>query len=176
MSLRRMTSGELTLARSIFENTIDYNKVWIHNEKYLPGQGERTAMTPNGEMYYPDAVYSSDFSSQAMPGDRETVASASHLFIHEMMHVWQYQKGYAVKLRGLFSWAANYHYDLNLQSISSYSMEQQASIVADYWLLINYGLVADLENVNYVGDTTESVNTLSEKYKKVLNLFPAGVI
>ncbi len=40
MSLRRMTSGELTLARSIFENTIDYNKVWIHNEKHLPGQGE----------------------------------------------------------------------------------------------------------------------------------------
>ncbi|MCQ6652736.1 type IV secretion protein Rhs [Escherichia coli] len=173
MSLRRMTSGELALARSIFENTIDYSKVWIHNEKYLPGQGERTAMTPNGEMYYPDAVYSSDYSSQTMPGDRETVAGASHLFIHEMMHVWQYQKGYAVKLRGLFSWAANYHYDLNLQSISSYSMEQQASIVADYWLLINYGLVADLANVNYVGDTTESVNTLSEKYKKVLNLFPA---
>lgn len=111
-----------------------------------------------------------------MPGDRETVAGASHLFIHEMMHVWQYQKGYAVKLRGLFSWAANDHYDLNLQSFSSYSMEQQASIVADYWLLINYGLVADLANVNYVGDTTESVNTLSEKYKKVLNLFPAGVI
>lgn len=55
-------------------------------------------------------------------------------------------------------------------------MEQQASIVADYWLLINYGLVADLANVNYVGDTTESVNTLSEKYKKVLNLFPAGVM
>ena len=176
MSLRRMTSGELTLARSIFENTIDYNKVWIHNEKYLPGQGERTAMTPNGEMYYPDAVYSSDFSSQSMPGERETVAGASHLFIHEMMHVWQYQKGYAVKLRGLFSWAANYHYDLNLQSIASYSMEQQASIVADYWLLINYGLVADLANVNYVGDTTESVNTLSEKYKKVLNLFPLLVI
>lgn len=64
---------------------------------------ERTAMTPNGEMYYPDAVYSSDYSSQTMPGDRETVAGASHLFIHEMMHVWQYQKGYAVKLRGLFS-------------------------------------------------------------------------
>nr|WP_274801743.1 type IV secretion protein Rhs [Escherichia coli] len=84
--------------------------------------------------------------------------------------------GIGSKLRGLFSWAANYHYDLNLQSISSYSMEQQASIVADYWLLINYGLVADLANVNYVGDTTESVNTLSEKYKKVLNLFPAGVI
>lgn len=54
----------------------------------------------------------------------------------------------------LFSWAENYHYDLNLQSIASYSMEQQASIVADYWLLINYGLVADLANVNYVGDTT----------------------
>lgn len=55
---------------------------------------------PKREMYYPDAVYSSDFSSQSMPGERETVAGASHLFIHEMMHVWQYQKGYAVKLRG----------------------------------------------------------------------------
>ena len=116
--------------------------------------------------------YEDDFS---MPTKQPT-PNAQHLFLHEMMHVWQYQKGYAVKLRGLFSWAANYHYDLNLQSISSYSMEQQASIVADYWLLINYGLVADLANVNYVGDTTESVNTLSEKYKKVLNLFPAGVI
>lgn len=50
-------------------------------------------------------------------------------------------------------------------------MEQQASIVADYWLLINYGLVADLANVNYVGDTTESVNTLSEKYKRCLIYF-----
>ena len=57
-------------------------------------------MTQTGEMYYPDAVYSSDYSSQTMHGDRETVAGASHLFIHEMMHVWQYQKGYAVKLRG----------------------------------------------------------------------------
>ena len=37
-------------------------------------------------------------------------------------------------------------------------------------------MVADLANVNYVGDTTESVNTLSGKYMKVLNLFPAGVI
>lgn len=50
-------------------------------------------MTPNGEMYYPDAVYSSDYSSQAMPGDRETVAGASHLFIHEMMHVGNIRKG-----------------------------------------------------------------------------------
>lgn len=40
MSLRRMTYGELTLARSIFENTIDYSKVWIHNEKYLLVKGK----------------------------------------------------------------------------------------------------------------------------------------
>ena len=106
MSLRRMTYGELTLARSIFENTIDYSKVWINNEKYLPGQGERTAMTPNGEMYYPDAVYSSDYSSQTMPGDRETVAGASHLFIHDMMHLCQYQKVYRFKLGRLLYWAA----------------------------------------------------------------------
>ena len=69
------------------------------------------------------------FHRKQMPGDRETVAGASHLFIHETMHVWQYQKGYAVKLRGLFS-GGKLSLRFHLQSISSYSMEQQASIVA----------------------------------------------
>lgn len=121
--IRILTSGEISLARSVFEDTIEYNKVWIHNDSYLSAkmQGATTAMTPDGEMYYPDAVYSPDFSSRPIPGSYETVARASHLFIHEMTHVWQYQRGYLVKLHGLFSWAANYHYDLNLDSFGSYS-------------------------------------------------------
>lgn len=177
-TIRRLTSGEISLARSVFEDTITYYKVWVHNDSYLSAkiQGARTAMTPNGEMYYPDDVYSPDFSSAATPGPYETVAMASHLFIHEMTHVWQYEKGYLVKLHGLASGMVDYHYDLNLKSLGSYGMEQQASIVADYWLLKNYGLSADLSNVYYLGNTSEAANTLLPKYKKILGLFPRCVI
>ena len=70
----------------------------------------------------------------------------------------------------------DYHYDLNLNSLSYYGMEQQAAIVADYWLLKNYGLNADLLNVYYVGDTSEAANVLLGKYKKILGLFPRCII
>ncbi|MDB2181681.1 type IV secretion protein Rhs [Citrobacter farmeri] len=177
-TIRRLTSGEISLARSVFEDMITYHKVWVHNDSYLSVkmQGARTAMTPDGEMYYPDAVYSPDFSSTPTPGASETVAMASHLFIHEMTHVWQYQQGYLVKLHGLFSGMVDYHYDLNLNSLSYYGMEQQAAVVADYWLLKNYGLNADLLNVYYIGDTSEAANVLLGKYKKILGLFPRCII
>ncbi|MFH8133045.1 type IV secretion protein Rhs [Pantoea osteomyelitidis] len=84
-------------------------------------------MTPNGEMWFESQLYYADFSTAPI--------EYQHLFMHEMMHVWQYQHGMNVKLRGLFSWAVNYKYDFSKNSLRQYSMEQQASIVADYWLL-----------------------------------------
>lgn len=34
--LRLLTTGEIELAQSVFLSTIDYSKVWIHRESYLP--------------------------------------------------------------------------------------------------------------------------------------------
>ena len=174
MSLRLMTSGEITLAQTIFSDTINYAKVWVHNASYFPFglQSELTAVTPNGEMYYPDGVYRKDFSSISIGTAENKSIAGAHMFMHEMTHVWQYQKNYLVKLHGAFSWAADYNYFLDGSSLMSYSMEQQASIVADYWLLINYGLEIDRPNVRYKGNLNERTDVLISKYERVLGLFP----
>ncbi|CCJ71116.1 hypothetical protein BN137_452 [Cronobacter condimenti 1330] len=43
-------------------------------------------------------------------------------------------------MRGLFSWAADYYYKLDKATLTDYSLEQQASIIADYWLILVYGM------------------------------------
>jgi hypothetical protein len=46
--LRRLTLGEINLARTLYSFSIRYNEVWIHRESYLPFNMQRqdTAMTP----------------------------------------------------------------------------------------------------------------------------------
>ncbi|GLR11092.1 hypothetical protein [Mixta theicola] len=90
-------------------------------------QENNTAMTPAGEIWFETNIYRDDYAYSSV--------DLQHLFMHEMMHVWQKQKGMNVVMRGLFSWAADYNYRLNKTRLDDYSMEQQASIVADYWLL-----------------------------------------
>ncbi|WP_083615940.1 hypothetical protein [Pantoea sp. 1.19] len=55
-SVRKLTTGEVALARTVFGNRIDYEKVKIHHGSCLPFglQGESVAMTPNGEIYFRD--------------------------------------------------------------------------------------------------------------------------
>lgn len=133
-TLRLLTPGEMGLARTIYGSSIIYNKVWIHCDSYLPFGLQRrdTGMTPNGEIYFRKETYSDDFSKEKY--DRQ------HFFIHEMAHVWQHQKGMWVKLRGIVSWAADYSYDLdNNRKLNNYSLEQQAQIIADYFLLTKFG-------------------------------------
>ncbi|MFR3779495.1 MAG: hypothetical protein ACLTW6_13635 [Enterobacter sp.] len=53
-------------------------------ESYLPFnlQPVDVAMSPNGEMWFREDTYSPDFSL-------EKLLDKKHLFMHEMMHVWQ---------------------------------------------------------------------------------------
>ncbi|MCK6942110.1 hypothetical protein L8Q45_15715, partial [Enterobacter roggenkampii] len=46
----------------------------------------------------------------------------------------------SVAIQGAFSWAAEYTYRLDKEKLTDYSLEQQASILADYWLLLVYGI------------------------------------
>jgi hypothetical protein len=166
--LRRLRLGEIALAQSLYQNSIHYNQVWIHRGSYLPFnlQDNLTAMTPNGEMWFQEGVYQHDFSM--------SIVSMQHLFFHEMMHVWQFQRGMMVRTRGLISWATDYSYSLDKQSLNDYSMEQQACIVSDYWLLIHYGFYHTKANLQYRDyDTTVPESSLIPIYKKILGSFPA---
>ncbi|VXB10704.1 Type IV secretion protein Rhs [Pantoea brenneri] len=135
-TLRRMTLGEITMARRVYGNSITYNRVWIHCDSYLPFglQKSNYAMTPNGELWYRKIMYKDDFSSTSV------LIEDKYVFIHELGHVWQHQHGQWVRFRGAFSWAAGYTYKLDKVKLTDYALEQQASILADYWLLLVYGL------------------------------------
>lgn len=165
--LRLLTPGEIRLAKEIFGHSIQYHRVWVHHGSYLPFglQEDNTAITPDGEMWFETHIYRDDYS-------RETI-DLKHLFLHEMMHVRQHQRGMNVRIRGLTSWVVSYEYDLNQGLLSRYSMEQQASIVADYGLLINslYGKYQNI--INYSGKKRKESDTLLlEKYKIILQRFP----
>ncbi|WMY72560.1 type IV secretion protein Rhs [Buttiauxella selenatireducens] len=169
--LRRLTSGEIELAKTVFGTTIEYGSVWIHKESYLPFnlQGELFAMTPNGEIYLRTTLYRDDFS--------QTVDDMQHLFIHEMVHVWQRTKGMNVIMRGLASLLVSYRYILDGRLLSEYPMEQQAQVIADNFILQKFGyktwtLLREKKNpdVTLDGDTSESV--IREQYKNSLRGFP----
>ena len=102
----------------------------MHNAGYFPFglQNDNTAVTPNGEIYFTPKNFREDYSRES--------AGFQHWFIHEMAHVWQYQMKMNVLLRGTMSWAATYEYSLpNYNTLADYGMEQQASILADYFYL-----------------------------------------
>lgn len=135
-TLRLMTLGEIAMAKRVYGHSIAYNRVWIHCDSYFPFglQSSGYAMTPNGELWYRKEMYKADFS---LP---EVELIDKYIFIHELGHVWQHQNGQWVRTRGAFSLLANYYYTLDKVKLTDYSLEQQASILADYWLLICYGI------------------------------------
>ena len=84
-----------------------------------------------------------------------------------MMHVWQHQRGMMVRMRGLFSWAVDYYYTLDKAILLDYGLEQQAAMVADYWL-VNRSDLYLLKDY----DPSEPVLSLISRYEKVLGRFP----
>jgi len=165
--LRMLTPGEIALAQQLYCTSIAYNQVWIHHGSYLPFgmQDDYTAMTPNGEMWFETPMYFDDFSL--------SLVRSQHLFLHEMMHVWQHQRGMMVMTRGVFSWAVDYSYDLRRNTISDYPMEQQAGIVSDYWLLCHHGFKDFEYCIKYKEyDPNEKKSVLRAKYINILRGFP----
>jgi hypothetical protein len=148
---RKLTSGEESLIEEMFGNNIDFKTVRIYNRKLWSKQKDTMAIAPNGSIYFAPKVHKKDFS---LASD-----TSKHFFIHEMTHVWQHQNGQMVVLRaiseqmlieypsqklGLGHGAYKYELD-QTKTLLDYGIEQQASIVADYWALKN-GLHLELRN------------------------------
>ena len=127
---RRLSEGEVTLARSVFGDAIDYSKVTIRRRKFFPFQPRRITMAPRGHLHFHPLgdAYCDDFSKQ-MPGRQG-------LFIHEITHVWQTQaKGDWYLLLHRHPWC-RYDYSLKTgRKLERYGIEQQAEIVRHAFLL-----------------------------------------
>ncbi|MNF54700.1 hypothetical protein D3C84_361360 [compost metagenome] len=80
---RSLTSGEIAMASVVFKDAVDYSKVKVHHGGWWVFFGfQNTAVTPNGEMYFPESTqyYRDDFSNSFDDRDKA-------LFMHEMTHV-----------------------------------------------------------------------------------------
>ena len=61
---RQLTPGEQAYAQSLFGAALDYGRARMHDEKAYFFQPDDTAITPNGEVYFPKPVYQADFSKK----------------------------------------------------------------------------------------------------------------
>jgi len=126
---RPLTTGEIELARSVFGDAIDYDRVRLVRRRWWPFQPKGIVMAPTGNIHFhPDSpLWSEDFSRERL--------SLQGLFIHEMTHVWQSQtrgRFYLVLMRHPF---CRYSYELvEGRPFHSYGLEQQAEMVRHRFL------------------------------------------
>lgn len=130
---RPLTEGEIALLRPLFRDGIDYARVRVIDNA-LPLQPEHVYMTPRGHIYAPGVLWRADFSADPL---------MRPVFVHEMTHVWQFANGMDLVSQGLVELAkagGNYEraYPYELvrdRDLIEYGMEQQASIVEDFFAI-----------------------------------------
>ncbi len=126
---RPLTHGEIALARTMFGEAIDYDRVRIVRRRWWPLQPRGIVMAPTGNIHFhpADPSWRDDFAAAPL--------SLQGLFIHEMTHVWQAQKHgryYLPLMRHPF---CRYAYTLkDGQRFDHYGLEQQAELVRHRFL------------------------------------------
>lgn len=133
--VRALTEGETALARSVFGDTVNYAAVRLAHRKWAFFQPRDTVMAPSGCIHFHPKSNSwrDDFAAANL--------TLQGLFIHEMVHIWQHQRGIFLPLaRHPF---CRYSYALKPgQAFARYGIEQQGEIVRHAFLLRHGGTVA----------------------------------
>ncbi len=143
---RDLTIGEIAMARALFKDSIDYSKVKVHNVEYLwfGMQLNDTAMTPNGEIYFNSDKFLENFTISEKTNQ--------HWFIHEMVHVWQYQFGYSVKWQRVIGIGVSYEYVLSEKTLADFNLKAQGDLLAGYWAIRFQSLPPVKRQYKYRGD------------------------
>ncbi len=152
---RKLFSWEIQEARRVFGNSIDYERVWIHELSRIPVWLDRAARLlrrgpaanqPNAvsigdHCYFPERLPRRIFGSDTP--ERFKIA----WLIHELTHVWQYQRigwVYLIKALHLQLWEGiNAYYfgggaGLEMaikcgKRLSDFNLEQQGEISRSYY-------------------------------------------
>ena len=132
---RPLTEGETRLCASVFGTAVDYARARVANRKWVFFQPANTTMAPLGTIHFhpKSGIYHDDFSLAPL--------GVQGLFVHEMVHVWQHQRGIFLPLkRHPF---CRYDYALKPgQPFARYGLEQQAEIVRHAFLLRHRAVIA----------------------------------
>jgi hypothetical protein len=112
----------------VFGDAIDYGRVTLSRTKWAFFQPRRVVMAPRGCIHFHPAgdLWRDDFAFAAL-GDQG-------LFIHEMTHVWQHQRGICLPLARHPFCRYGYSFEPG-RPLLRYGIEQQAEIVRHAFLL-----------------------------------------
>jgi hypothetical protein len=160
---RALTENEEETFNRYYGQTIDFKKVRIHNSaagEFILKSVNATAIAVNNTIIVPKHLYE---------GPHAIYEEA--ILAHELGHVWHNQnkgplmfKAFRQKARNLINGhdADNlYKYEIvDGKAFDEYGIEQQASILADYYILKYY-------NFSYVS-STQSNEELKKRYEKLL--------
>jgi hypothetical protein len=130
MPTRSLTEGERKVLKFVFGDTLVHNAKITTNDRNVGGVDN--SITYSDTPHYSTKIWCPDFS--ALNADTWT-------FVHEFGHVWQHLYGTSPisgwienVIRHPINYSANYWYSLmTSDDFYDYNIEQQASIVADYW-------------------------------------------
>jgi hypothetical protein len=119
---RLLTPGERILGAEMFGDALDLDAVRIHRRKWWPLQPRNVVMAPQGDIWFHphDGLWRDDFSTAP--------ARLQALFVHELTHVWQHQRGLCLLIRR--HPFCRYAYSIQAgRALVRYGIEQQAMIV-----------------------------------------------
>lgn len=133
---RKLTEGEIQIAKKVFHDLINYDEVKVFNVPYVPWQPIDVFIAPNGNLFINKENFCEDYSKCSLV--------LQGLFIHELTHILQYQQFQNVILKGMLLQSAYflslkkynpYKYEfVQGKSFSDYNIEQQAEIARDIFL------------------------------------------
>ena len=131
---RKLSDKERALAMSVYDKSIPYDSVFLTDGLGpIPGY-DNPYTTENmglffvhiGPDIYPDATLKKKYNGYGRYDE---------IFIHEMAHVWQYDKGYNVVLSSFWANTAGEGYSYTLgKAWDDYNVEQQGDIVSDWYV------------------------------------------
>jgi hypothetical protein len=134
---RSLTSAEIALGKTIYGVNVDYSKTGVDYGKWAFWQPKGREMTPDGIIH----TGGQTITDYTVPGTKPNwtygFLAQKGILIHELCHVWQYQHGDNVVLRGLYR---NYNYagpNFGRLAFRDYGIEQQAQMTEDYFYLKN---------------------------------------
>ncbi|MEO4001676.1 hypothetical protein [Mesorhizobium sp. CAU 1732] len=167
---RPLTPAEIILARSIYASAIRYDQVSVYQKNYR-GIPLGAAHAPDGNIYFPPGTgYREDFGGATNYRQRS-------VFIHELCHVWQHQRGVILPVNIIIQWkpgieqtsdgpklrnSKNYIYAHMFQAsdrrrlFTSLDLEAQAEFMSDYYLVKNGRLASMAENRGFSRSDYES--------------------
>ena len=126
---RNLTPGEIAIARTMFGDAIDYDRVKLVRRKWWPFQPRNVVMAPTGNIHFHPRSdhWSEDFSTASV--------ALQGLYIHEMTHVWQAQRHGRLFLPLMRHPFCRYGYRLKEgRAFDRYGLEQQAELVRHRFL------------------------------------------